>query len=151
MLFLYCSGYNTVLYFSNLAVDVRELFPEFRHDSVLRFSRLFPIKSSHKPKIWKIGKKKRKDVENAEEENENLSNESSSRNCGFQLNYAPFPEDPDAYLEDGVVQFHKFKEEKQEEEETTQNKQEEKKGPKPTDWRFGPAQYWYKIMLIIKS
>jgi hypothetical protein len=42
-----------------LDTDVRELFPEFRQNSVLRFSRLFPIKPSHKPKIWKNLKRKK--------------------------------------------------------------------------------------------
>ena len=47
--------------------DVRELFPEFRPGKVLRFSRLFPIKASHKPRIWKNVRKK-KLVQQAEEE-----------------------------------------------------------------------------------
>jgi len=42
---------------------VRELFPEFRQSSVLRFSRLFPIKPSHKPKIWKNLKRKKQSNE----------------------------------------------------------------------------------------
>ena len=40
-------------------VNVQELFPGFRDAKVLRFSRLFPIKESHKPKIWKHLKKKK--------------------------------------------------------------------------------------------
>ena len=40
-------------------MNVQELFPEFRDGEVLRFSRLFPIKDSHKPKIWKHMKKKK--------------------------------------------------------------------------------------------
>lgn len=31
-------------------VDVKEFFPEFQENSVLRFSQLFPIKESHKPR-----------------------------------------------------------------------------------------------------
>ena len=39
-------------------VDITELFPEFRENQVLRFSRLFPIKSSYKPRIWKNVKRR---------------------------------------------------------------------------------------------
>lgn len=55
--------------------DVRELFPEFRPNSVLRFSRLFPIKASHRPRIYKNIRRKRKEQEEsvvAEENNKNL-------------------------------------------------------------------------------
>ena len=46
-------------------VDIAELFPEFRENQVLRFSRLFPIKSSYKPRIWKNVKRRFK-MENEE-------------------------------------------------------------------------------------
>lgn len=42
-------------------LDVTELFPEFRHNQVLRFSRLFgPGKPSSLPQVWKNVKNKRK-------------------------------------------------------------------------------------------
>lgn len=42
-------------------VDVRELFPDFRPDKVLRFSRLFgPGKPSSLPQIWRHVKKRRR-------------------------------------------------------------------------------------------
>lgn len=43
-------------------VDVRELFPDFRPDKVLRFSRLFgPGKPSSLPQIWRsVRRRKRK-------------------------------------------------------------------------------------------
>lgn len=41
-------------------VDVRELFPDFRPDKVLRFSRLFgPGKPSSLPQIWRSVRKRR--------------------------------------------------------------------------------------------
>lgn len=41
-------------------VDVRDLFPDFRPDKVLRFSRLFgPGKPSSLPQIWRSVKKRR--------------------------------------------------------------------------------------------
>ena len=48
-------------------VDIAELFPEFRENQVLRFSRLFPIKSSYKPRIWKNVKRRFK-MENEEDD-----------------------------------------------------------------------------------
>lgn len=41
-------------------VDVRDLFPDFRPDKVLRFSRLFgPGKPSSLPQIWRSVRKRR--------------------------------------------------------------------------------------------
>ena len=56
-------------------VDIRDLFPEFRPGQVLRFSRLFPIKPSLKPRIWKNVKKRSKKKSDPDE-----SEESSDRN-----------------------------------------------------------------------
>lgn len=55
-------------------VDIRDLFPEFRPGQVLRFSRLFPIKPSLKPRIWKNVKKRSKKKSDPDE-----SEESSDR------------------------------------------------------------------------
>ena len=43
------------------------------------------------------------------------------------------------------MRFHKWASEqkKTEGEEESADKKEEKKGPRSTDWRWGPAQYWY--------
>lgn len=42
-------------------VDVRELFPDFRPDKVLRFSRLFgPGKPSSLPQIWRSVRRRRR-------------------------------------------------------------------------------------------
>lgn len=42
-------------------VDVREIFPDFRPDKVLRFSRLFgPGKPTSLPQIWRSVRKKRR-------------------------------------------------------------------------------------------
>lgn len=55
-------------------VDVCELFPDFRPDKVLRFSRLFgPGKPTSLPQIWRSVRKKRRkrkqSRENREKEN----------------------------------------------------------------------------------
>ena len=39
--------------------NVKDFFPEFRENAVLRFSQLFPIKESHKPRTWKALRKRR--------------------------------------------------------------------------------------------
>ena len=39
-------------------VDVRTLFPEFRENKTLRFTRLFPVRPQNKPKIWKNVKRR---------------------------------------------------------------------------------------------
>ena len=50
-------------------IDVRTLFPEFRPGQVLRFSRLFPIKPSLRPRIWKNVKRRlKKKVDGADED-----------------------------------------------------------------------------------
>lgn len=123
-------------------MDVRELFPEFRPNEVLRFSRLFPIKPSHKPKFWKNVRAKIKEEEEAAIKEEL---EREERSFGWQFNYAEWPEDASAYEEDGVVRFHKPKEEKDEQKQDG-GKEKEKRGPKQTDWRWGPAQYWYDML-----
>ena len=134
----YIQYVNTVLF--PLDVDVKEMFPEFRQNSVLRFSRLFPIKPSHRPRIWKNVKKRtaKKESQKVVEEEEEEVTATQTR---WKLNYAELPENPDAFEEDDVVRFHKPKEQKMEKEETDE-RDAERKGPKPTDWRWGPAQYW---------
>ena len=45
------------------------------------------------------------------------------------------------------VRFPKLAEvEKEEVKEEKEVSEPEKKGPKPTDWRWGPAQYWYDML-----
>ena len=39
--------------------NVKDFFPEFKENAVLRFSQLFPIKESHKPRTWKALRKRR--------------------------------------------------------------------------------------------
>lgn len=54
-------------------IDVTELFPEFRHNQVLRFSRLFgPGKPSSLPQVWRNvrNRRKRKVVEIPKDEKE---------------------------------------------------------------------------------
>lgn len=62
-------------------------------------------------------------------------------NFRWKLSVADPPADPSAYAPDEMERYMRPKEEKKVEDEGDSN-QEEKRGPKPTDWRWGPAQYW---------
>ena len=65
-------------------VDITELFPEFRENQVLRFSRLFPIKSSYKPRIWKNVKRRFK----SENDNEDSGSPANKKSKGKMKNKA---------------------------------------------------------------
>lgn len=57
-------------------VDVRELFPDFRPDKVLRFSRLFgPGKPTSLPQIWRSVRKKRRKRKQSRENRVSISND----------------------------------------------------------------------------
>jgi transcription initiation factor TFIID subunit 1 len=70
-------------------VDVRELFPEFRPGHVLRFTRLFPIKPSLRPRIWKNvkrrWKKKASDSDVSKEDEDSGESPSKKAKSGFCL------------------------------------------------------------------
>ena len=124
-------------------VKIEELFPEFRENKVLRFSRLFPIKSSYKPRIWKNVKRRFK----TEGEEEEYSPPKRNKNGEWLMNIAPPPNDPDAYVEDQAVRFHRpFREKRTEKESSNDQISSNSKRPQDTDWRFGPAQYWYDML-----
>ena len=125
-------------------VDVKTFFPEFKENSVLRFSRLFPIKESHKPRTWKALKKRRRKELGGDTDENGEPKEKVKRGWDYKV---PMPTDPNAYEECQSVRFHKPAEvEKEEVMEEEEKKTPEKKGPKPTDWRWGPAQYWYDML-----
>jgi len=126
--------------------NVKDLFPEFRENAVLKFSVLFPIKDSHKPRTWKSLKKRRNKREDKPSETDEPV---EKKRRGWTLNIAPPPDDPNAYE---ICDNVKFRQPMQEVKPTpvTPEKEEDvsKKGPKQTDWRFGPAQYWYDMVEI---
>ncbi len=62
----------------------------------------------------------------------------------WRFNYAELPEDPEAYEESGMVRLLRPKEAAGEEE--GEQTEEERRGAKHTDWRTGPAQYWYDML-----
>lgn len=133
-------------------VDVTELFPDFRQDKVLRFSRLFgPGKYTSLPQIWRSvrrrTKKKRKERERLTANSEsNTSDSDDTKKCSsFNLKYAPTPsKEMIASDDEEKLLSEKTKEEKEEKtEESTSNEQKAKAA---ADWRFGPAQIWYDML-----
>ncbi|XP_047488468.1 transcription initiation factor TFIID subunit 1-like isoform X2 [Penaeus chinensis] len=142
-------------------VDVRELFPDFRMDAVLRFSRLFgPGKLSNLPKIWKTVRRKKKRRQHSLDDRSMLSSDDGYPSedsvisvadipRGFELQFGTEPP-PDSCFPDDAVRFSQT----QEQDTTTSNQKNEggKNGdrdpnrPHEADWRYGPAQLWYDML-----
>ncbi|CAH1113327.1 unnamed protein product [Psylliodes chrysocephalus] len=131
-------------------IDVTELFPDFRHGKVLRFSRLFgPGKPSSLPNIWKNVRKKRKKRKHKESVNQHdtdsNSDEERPKNRGWYFDYAE-PK-PEMILADDEEKFLKPAE-VQNEDNKPDNEKKDDSGPKAADWRFGPAQIWYDMLEV---
>lgn len=122
-------------------IDVRELFPDFRPDKVLCFSRLFgPGKPSSLPQIWRGVRKKRKKKKPADSD-EVEEEEVEPVEIVFKFGPPPPPEkcqpdDEERFLRplDDPNALNNVK------------NTDDDKGPNVADWRFGPAQLWYDIL-----
>ena len=68
--------------------NVKDFFPEFRENAPLRFSKLFPVKDSLKPSIWKR-LRKRKAREEAEHSSEDGQMAVKKERRGWVKDYAP--------------------------------------------------------------
>ncbi|CAG5050459.1 unnamed protein product [Parnassius apollo] len=118
-------------------VDVTELFPDFRPDKVLLFSRLFgPGKLSSLPQIWRGVKKRRR-----------------RKRSGSTSSDTPplIPENQEPqYASDDEEKFLKPMEENQQmnAENNSQNSGDKSHRPTPAHWRFGPAQMWYDMLNV---
>ena len=122
-------------------IDVRELFPDFRPDKVLCFSRLFgPGKPSSLPQIWRGVKKKRKKKKLSE--SEDVVEEEKELDIVFS--YGP-PPTPDMCQPDDEDRFLKPLDDP-DSLNGKGKKTDDDKGPNSADWRFGPAQLWYDIL-----
>lgn len=122
-------------------IDVRELFPDFRPDKVLCFSRLFgPGKPSSLPQIWRGVKKKRKKKKTSESE-DFVEEEVEPKDIVFQ--FGPNPQ-PDECAIDDNERFLKPLEDS--DAGNVGKNPDDEKGPSIADWRFGPAQLWYDIL-----
>lgn len=135
-------------------VDVTELFPDFRQDKVLRFSRLFgPGKFSSLPQIWRSvrrkAKKRRKEREKlaTSESNTSDSDLDSRKVNGFNLKFAPTPP-KEMVTSDDEEKLLSEKTNEEKEEKHDESGSSEQKAKAAADWRFGPAQIWYDMLEV---
>ncbi|XP_078034560.1 TATA-box binding protein associated factor 1 isoform X1 [Augochlora pura] len=132
-------------------VDVAELFPDFRANKVLRFSRLFgPGKPSSLPQVWRGVKKRRKkkrhhDVRDSDSGSD--QDEKKPKFKGWILNYGPDPS-PDMCCSDDENKLLLPVEDKEQTGKTGETGENGDMGPKVADWRFGPAQLWYDMLQV---
>lgn len=135
-------------------VDVRELFPDFRPDKILHFSRLFGHgKPSSLPQIWRSVKNRRKKrkpttpTESKDTQSDSTSDTDDPKPFqGWEFNYGPEPstdacvsDDEEKFLRDGP------------DESENKDKDTDDKKPKVADWRYGPAQVWYDLLDVPES
>ncbi|KAL0893102.1 hypothetical protein ABMA27_014741 [Loxostege sticticalis] len=117
--------------------DVTELFPDFRPDKVLLFSRLFgPGKLSSLPQIWRGVKKRRRRKRSG----------STSSDTPPQM-----PENQELQCaSDDEEKFLKPMEESQQSnaDNNSANSGDKSQRPTPAHWRFGPAQVWYDMLNV---
>ncbi|XP_041978087.1 transcription initiation factor TFIID subunit 1 isoform X2 [Aricia agestis] len=118
-------------------VDVTELFPDFRPDKVLLFSRLFgPGKLSSLPQIWRGVKRRRR-----------------RKRSGSTSSDTPLPaevQEPQ-YASDDEEKFLRPMEENtqsSQNDNNTSNTGDKSQRPTPAHWRFGPAQAWYDMLNV---
>ncbi|XP_035795589.1 transcription initiation factor TFIID subunit 1-like isoform X3 [Anopheles albimanus] len=133
-------------------VDVREFFPDFRPDKVLRFSRLFgPGKISSLPQIWRsVRRRRNKKHQQTRKPRDGSDSTSDSdeprrRHHQFRPTYPPTPP-RDQWASDDELRFtsHAADEEKEVKDKESDSRGDSK--PKVADWRFGPAQVWYDML-----
>merc|ERR1719354_807772 len=71
------------------------------------------------------------------------------KHYGWGPHYAPDPEDPNLYEVDQQVLFSQpMQLSKPKVESPLKEEDLAKKGPKQTDWRWGPAQYWFDLVEV---
>ncbi|KAJ8966592.1 hypothetical protein NQ314_003444 [Rhamnusium bicolor] len=131
-------------------VDVTELFPDFRHGKVLRFSRLLDLGNQVVYQIFgkmlekNVKKRKHKESVNQHDTDSN-SDDERPKNRGWFFDYAePIQE---LLHSDDEEKFLKPLEAPNEENKHEMEKKDDS-GPKAADWRFGPAQIWYDMLEV---
>ncbi|PSN40376.1 Transcription initiation factor TFIID subunit 1 [Blattella germanica] len=134
-------------------VDVTEIFPDFRVDKVLRFSRLFgPGKPSSLPQIWRsVRKRRRKRKQHQHEHSDSGSDQDNQREKkrGWTFNYAPPPTADMCESDDEEKLLCPVEDKTQGG--NQDNGESNDMGPKVADWRFGPAQVWYDMLEVSET
>ncbi|XP_017030698.1 transcription initiation factor TFIID subunit 1 isoform X2 [Drosophila kikkawai] len=139
-------------------VDVRELFPDFRPQKVLRFSRLFgPGKPTSLPQIWRhVRKRRRKRNQSRDQKLTNTGGSDSPsdteepRKRGFSLHYASEPTPAECMSDDEDKLLGDLNSEDVRPEGPDNGENSDQK-PKVADWRYGPAQIWYDMLDVPDS
>ncbi|RZC42250.1 TBP-binding domain containing protein, partial [Asbolus verrucosus] len=132
-------------------INVTDLFPDFRHGKVLRFSRLFgPGKPSSLPNIWRNVRKKRKRRKHKDSGNQHDSDSNSEdekpKHRGWFFDYAETPPLEQCKNDDEEKFLKPIENTTVDNKTETQSKDDT--GPKVADWRFGPAQIWYDMLEV---
>ncbi|XP_046733883.1 transcription initiation factor TFIID subunit 1 [Diprion similis] len=132
-------------------INVTELFPDFRPNKVLRFSRLFgPGKPSSLPQIWRGVRKRRKKKKHHDPKDSDSGSDHDERKPkfkGWKMHYAPTPS-PDQCMPDDEEKLLLPVEDKEQTGKTGEMGDSNDMGPKVADWRFGPAQIWYDMLEV---
>ncbi|XP_043674036.1 transcription initiation factor TFIID subunit 1 isoform X1 [Vespula pensylvanica] len=132
-------------------IDVTELFPDFRANKVLRFSRLFgPGKPSSLPQIWRGVRKRRKKKRHHDIRDSDSGSDQDDRKPKFKgwiMQYGPDP-NLDSYRSDDETKLLLPVEDKEQIGKTGEAGENGDMGPKVADWRFGPAQLWYDMLQV---
>ena len=129
--------------------DVTELFPEFRHNQVLRFSRLFgPGKSNSLPQIWKNAKNRRKNRQIFENKLFIVqTSQTGPTDKEWKFDVCS-PEDiPSELIEPDDEQkllLNNFTDSALNRNISTENED----NLNIADWRYGPAQIWYDMLKV---
>ena len=125
----------------DLYAKVREHFPLFQPDSVLRFSSLLGLgRPSSLPKIWagavRPKKRKKKAI---------LKEESEVTECNLKLNLGDTPprelwasDDEDMLLSKGSFSDGR----------THDHEARKKRSVNTSSWRYGPSKFWYDLMNV---
>ncbi|XP_034664077.1 transcription initiation factor TFIID subunit 1 isoform X4 [Drosophila subobscura] len=139
-------------------VDVRVLFPDFRKNKVLRFSRLFgPGKPTSMPQIWRhVRRRRRKRNQSRDQKTTNTGGSDSPsdteepRHRGFNLFFGQEPT-PAACMSDDEEKLLSDLNRVDVRQEGPENGENSDQKPKVADWRFGPAQIWYDMLEVPES
>lgn len=140
-------------------IDVRDLFPDFRPDKVLRFSRLFgPGKPSSLPQIWRSVRKRRRRFrkpsrEGRQRDGSDSTSETDERSerkaHGFGLRYGPPPIKEYLVSDDEDDLLKEISDDSKEK--APDNAESGDNKPKVADWRYGPAEVWYNMLEVPES
>ncbi|XP_037088620.1 LOW QUALITY PROTEIN: transcription initiation factor TFIID subunit 1-like [Pollicipes pollicipes] len=120
-------------------VEITEIFPDFREDKVLRFSRLFgPGRQTSLPQPWRNIRRKRRKRRRDEEEPD-------ARPRELTLCFGP-PLPPELVESDDEEKLLRPEEVTAQTRPVAEDKPSGNSSPKATDWRFGPSQLWYDML-----